>query len=85
MSAGLCDRVDSVSVLESADSTGYDSPETELPVGFGRPIDDPALPDMVRAGTAVFEDAVWMVADALGVELDDVRCEAEFAPPPRTS
>ena len=82
MSAGLCDRVDSVSVLESADSTGYDSPETEIPVGFGRPIDDPALPDMARAGTAVFEDAVWMVADALGVELDDVRCEAEFAAAP---
>ena len=46
VSAGICDRVDSVSVLESADSTGYDSPDTELPVGFGRPIDDPALPDM---------------------------------------
>ena len=59
--------------------TGYDSPETELPVGFGRPIDDPALPDMARAGTAVFEDAVRLVADALGIELDDVRCEAEFA------
>ena len=82
VTAGLCDRIDSVSVLESVDSTGYDSPETELPVGFGRPIDDPALPGMARAGTAVFEDAVWMVADALGVELDEVRCEAEFAAAP---
>jgi len=82
VSAGLCDRVDSVSVLESADSTGYDSPETELPVGFARPMDDPALPDMARAGTAVFEDAVWLVAEALGVELDDVRFEAEFAAAP---
>ena len=79
VSAGICDRVDSVSVLESADSTGYDSPDTELPVGFARPIDDPALPDMARAGTAVFEDAVLLVADALGIELDDVRFEAEFA------
>jgi hypothetical protein len=79
VSAGICDRVDSVSVLESADSTGYDSPETELPVGFARPIDDPALPDLARAGTAVFEDAVLLVADALGVELDNVRFEAEFA------
>jgi hypothetical protein len=79
ISAGICDRVDSVSVLESADSTGYDSPETELPVGFARPIDDPALPEMARAGTAVFGDAVHLVADALGVELDDVRFEAEFA------
>ena len=82
VSGGLCDRVDSVTMLESADSTGYDSPETEIQVGFGRPIDDPALPAMVRDGTAVFEDAVWMVADGLGVELDEMRCEAEFAAAP---
>ena len=77
--AGICDRVDSISVLESADSTGYDSPETELPVGFARPIDDPALQEMAHDGTAVFGEVVALVADALGVELDDVRCEAEFA------
>ena len=28
-------------ITEAADTTGYDSPATELPVGFGRPIDDP--------------------------------------------
>lgn len=82
LAGGICDRVDSVTMLESADSTGYDSPETELKVGFGRPIDDPALPDMVRGGTAVFEDAVRLVAAGLGVELTDVRCAAEFAAAP---
>jgi hypothetical protein len=79
VSAGLCDRVDSVTVLESVDSTGYDSPETELAVGYGRPLDDPALPAMTRAGTAVFGDAVHLMADALGLPLDEVRCEAEYA------
>ena len=79
VSAGLCDRVDSIRILESADSTGYDSPETELPVGFGRPIDDPELLAMTTHGTAVFEDAVRLVADGLGLELDDVRCEADYA------
>src|SRR5438128_2597541 len=58
VSAGLCDRVDSITIVESVDSTGYDSPETELPVGFARPIDDPALPAMTEAGTKVFGDAV---------------------------
>jgi hypothetical protein len=82
VTGSICDRIDSVTMLESADSTGYDSPETELKVGFGRPIDDPALPDMVRDGTAVFEDAVRLVADGIGVELDEVRCEAEFAAAP---
>jgi hypothetical protein len=50
-----------------------------MPVGFGRPIDDPALPEMTRQGTAVFEDAVRLTGDALGIELDEVRCESEYA------
>ncbi|MFN3220118.1 MAG: dihydrodipicolinate reductase [Acidimicrobiales bacterium] len=79
VSAGICDRVDSISVLESVDSTGYGSAETEQSVGYGRPVDDPELPAMVAAGTAVFGDAVAMMADALGVTLDDIRCEARFA------
>jgi hypothetical protein len=79
VSAGICDRIDSVSVLESVDSTGYDSADTELSVGYGRPIDDPALPAMTAEGTAVFGDAVRLMADALGIELDDVRFEAAYA------
>ncbi len=79
VSALPCDRVDCISVTESVDSTGYDSPETEIPCGFGRPLDDPELPAMARAGTAVFEDAVWMMAEALGVAIDEVGFEAEFA------
>jgi hypothetical protein len=79
VSAGICDRIDKISVLESVDSTGYASPETELPIGFAQPITNPELPDMVRRGTAVFGDAVRMMADALHVEVDDVVCESNFA------
>jgi hypothetical protein len=79
VSAVPCDRVDRISVTESVDSTGYDSPETEMPCGFGRPIDDPELPAMARAGTAVFEDGVRMMADALGIAIDEVRFDADFA------
>jgi 4-hydroxy-tetrahydrodipicolinate reductase len=77
--AGMCSRVDKVTVTETADTTFYDSPDTERPVGFGEPIDHPDLHVMARAGTAVFSEAVAMVADALGVELDDIACESEFA------
>ena len=66
VSASVCDRIDSITILESVDSTGYDSPDTELPIGFAQPIDDPGLPAMTEAGTAVFGDAVRLVADALG-------------------
>ena len=79
VTATICDRVDKVTVNEAADTTFYDSPATEIPVGFGKPIDHPDLLKMTTHGTAVFGEAVRMVADALGVELDDVRCEAEYA------
>lgn len=76
--AGMCSRIDKITVSETADTTFYDSPETERPVGFGEPIDHPDLHDMARVGTAVFSEAVAMVADGLGVELDDIVCESEF-------
>jgi 2,4-diaminopentanoate dehydrogenase len=77
--AGICDRVDKITIDEGSDTTLYDSPTTELPCGFGRPIDDPELPGMAAKGTAVFGEAVALVADALGVELDEIVCEAEYA------
>jgi hypothetical protein len=79
VSAAVCDRVDKITISEAADTTFYDSPATERPVGFGEPIDHPDLHAMTTHGTAVFGEAVRLVADALGVELDDVRCEGEYA------
>ena len=48
-------------------------------MGFGTPIDDPNLQPMAAQGTAVFAEAVRLVADALDVDLDEVVCEAEYA------
>ncbi|OIN78237.1 NAD(P)H-dependent amine dehydrogenase family protein [Mycobacterium malmoense] len=79
VSAMVCNRIDKVTVTEAADTTFYDSPATEQPVGFGRPIDHPDLHAMTARGTAIFGEAVRLVADALGAELDDVRCVAEYA------
>ena len=39
--AGICSRVDKVTVTETADTTFYDSPDTERVAGFGHPIDHP--------------------------------------------
>ncbi len=79
VSATICDRVDKITINEAADTTFYDSPATEIPVGFGKPIDHPQLQEMTADGTAVFGEAVRLVADSLGVELDEIRCEAEYA------
>jgi 2,4-diaminopentanoate dehydrogenase len=77
--AGASDRIDRIVISESADTTAYDSPATEIPVGFGRPLDDPELPAMTAAATVVFSEAVALVGDALGVEFDEIVCEAEYA------
>jgi len=79
VAAGTSDRVDKVTVREEADTTAYNSPDTEIAAGFGHPIDEPGLQAMAEQGTAVFGEAVRMIGDALGVEFDDIRCEAEFA------
>src|SRR4029453_7612673 len=77
--AGICDRIDKITIDEASDTTLYDSPETERPAGFGRLIDDPELPGMAAKGTAVCGEGVALVADALGVDLDEIVCEAEYA------
>jgi hypothetical protein len=79
VSTGICERIDSVSVLESVDSTGYGSADTERSVGYGQPADSPELPSMIATGTAVFGDAVRLMADALQIQLDDVVCESAVA------
>ncbi len=79
VAATACDRVDKVVISEQADTTFYDSPATEIPVGFGTPIDAPDLAPKASQGTAIFAEAVRLVADSLGVELDEIVCEAEYA------
>ncbi|HBZ71202.1 MAG TPA: dihydrodipicolinate reductase [Deltaproteobacteria bacterium] len=77
--AGVSNRIDKITISEAAHTALYDSPDTERPAGFGCPIDNPDLEKMTAEGTAVFGEAVAMVADALGVELDEVICQAEHA------
>ncbi len=79
VSAGLSERVNKISIVEAIDTTIYNSPATEKPMGFGYPIGQPDLPDITRKGSAIFRDGVLLLADALGVELDDVRCDVEYA------
>jgi 2,4-diaminopentanoate dehydrogenase len=79
VTAGISDRVDRIRILESFDTTIYNSPATEIPMGFGYPIDEPNLRAITERGSGIFREAVLLVADALGAELDDVRCEVDYA------
>lgn len=79
VTAGISDRVDRISIVESFDTTIYNSPATEIPMGFGYPIDDPHLRAITEEGSSIFAEAVQLVADALGVELEDIRCDVDYA------
>jgi 2,4-diaminopentanoate dehydrogenase len=79
VSAGICDRVDQVRVLESVDATGYASAETQLSVGFAHDPDDPETAAQTERASAVFGDAVAFMADALGIELEHIGFDAEYA------
>jgi hypothetical protein len=79
VSAGICDRVERIRVLESVDATGYASAETQLSVGFAHDPDDPATVARTEQASAVFGDAVALMADGLGVDLDEIGFTAEYA------
>lgn len=79
VTAGISDRVDRISIVESFDTTIYNSPATEIPMGFGYPIDHPDLQAITEKGSGIFREAVQLVAVALGVELDGIRCDPSYA------
>jgi 4-hydroxy-tetrahydrodipicolinate reductase len=89
MNPGLCQilgvahtadvaEIDNVTVVESVDVSCHHSADTWTEVGYGRPVDDPALPGMLEKYTRVFADSIYMMADCFGLELDDVTFSYEL-------
>jgi len=83
--AACCERVDSVRVSELMDYSTYPDPGfTGVYFGFGRPLDYPApllQPGMMKGGWGCI---VLMLADALGLRLDEIREEHERLPAPES-
>jgi hypothetical protein len=50
-----------------------------VPVGWGRPAGDPGHADDVRAAVEVFAEAVEVLGQLLGAEIDETRCDVAFA------
>lgn len=76
-SADVAD-IENVTTIESVDVSCHHSADTWTEVGYGRPVDDPALPGMLRKYTEVFADSVYMMADAFDLELDEVVFDCEL-------
>ena len=71
-------EIEHVLCNESVDVSCHHSVDTWVEVGFGRSVEDPAVPGMLEKYTRVFEDAVRLMADCFDLELDEVRFEAEL-------
>jgi 4-hydroxy-tetrahydrodipicolinate reductase len=71
-------EIERVLCKESVDVSCHHSVDTWVEVGFGRPVDDPAVPGMLEKYTRVFEDAVRLMADCFDVALDEVRFDYEL-------
>ncbi len=76
-SADVAD-IENVTVTESVDVSCHHSVDTWKAVGYGRPVDDPTIPDSLHKYTAVFADSVYLMADAFDVELDEVAFSYEL-------
>lgn len=79
VAAGFCARVDRISVLESVDCSFYASEGNWTAFGFGRPVDDPALAEDLRRCQPEYREAMDAMAAALGVTLDAIELDVEFA------
>jgi len=71
-------EIEHVLSVESVDVSCHHSVDTWVEVGFGRSVDDPAVPGMLEKYTRVFEDAVRLMADCFHLDLDEVRFECEL-------
>ncbi len=78
VSSQICERVEQVRVLESADASAYASKETQEDVGFAQPI-TPELVERTKRASSVFAEAVALMGDALGAELDEITFDADYA------
>jgi hypothetical protein len=85
VAAGISTDIDNITVQESVDCTGYASAETWESCGFGAPLDTPGLAEKVADGTRVFSDGIYLAAEALAVQLDEVRYEVVFSAAPEDS
>jgi len=74
----ICERVDQVTVIESADASGYRSAPTMRAMGFSLSPDTAGLEESVRQESEVFAESVAVTADILGTDLDRTTFDATF-------
>src|SRR4051812_40307792 len=77
--SAMCQRIDRISVLESLDIVGYANEQMFRAQGFDLEPDDPEAAERCEASCGSFKDQIPVMARALGVTLDGIGFNAEFA------
>ena len=71
-------EIENVTTIESVDVSCHHSKDTWIEVGYGLPVDDPAIPAKLEKYTRVFADSVLMMADCFDLPLDEVKFSYEL-------
>lgn len=79
VASGMTTNVQRVTMTESVDVGQFIGDANFAAVGWGRPPGDPGHAAAVEAGTVVFAEGVDALARIMGVDLDDIECDVEFA------
>jgi 4-hydroxy-tetrahydrodipicolinate reductase len=83
--AGACEVVDFVRVTECMDYSTYEDPGfTGVFFGYGSPLDRPAPIEAHGSVSSGWGGMVHLVADAMGLQIDELREEVERLPAPET-
>lgn len=76
----LCRRIDRITVAEIVDMSGYESEQIVKGfLGFGKPPETKTLFDRQDPNEAGFAVCLRMIADAMGIEFDEIRAKREVA------
>lgn len=75
----ICNRVDRISIIESADCSTYESPETWNFFRMGQRGTTPEVIEAAKAWLVMFRDAAERVAEGLGIEIDDFEFYCDYA------
>jgi 4-hydroxy-tetrahydrodipicolinate reductase len=83
--SGLAERWTEIRIQEIVNYATYDQPEVVLgTMGFGKPMDHTPLLLLPGALTFAWGGTIRLLAEGLGLELDEVRQEFERRPAPET-
>ena len=82
--SAMCAHVDCISLLESLELSSYENEKMFRTMGFDGEVGDPAIAQLCEATNGSFKDCIRAMAHEMGVVLDEVRFDVEFAAATRT-